>query len=78
MAQRQKTTVMLDADLMREIRVRAARSGRSQSEVLEMALREGLGAIEEIRAKTGLSEEEALDLASEVVHEIRSRDARKA
>jgi plasmid stability protein len=74
---RLKTTVMLDEDLMREIRVRAARLGRSQSEVLEMALREGLGAIEEIRAKTGLTEDEALKLASEVVHEVRAKNARK-
>jgi plasmid stability protein len=70
---RVKTTLTIDADLMRQVRIRAARSSRSQSEVLEAALREGLGVIERIRAKTRLSEEEALDLASKVVHEVRRR-----
>ncbi|MGH9166463.1 MAG: ribbon-helix-helix protein, CopG family, partial [Acidimicrobiia bacterium] len=35
-----KTTLTIDADLMRQVRIRAARSSRSQSEVLEAALRE--------------------------------------
>ena len=34
---------------MREVRVRAARTGRTQSDVLEAALREGLGEIDRIR-----------------------------
>jgi plasmid stability protein len=75
-----KTTLSLDDDLMRQVRIRAARSGRSQSEVLEAALREGLGVIDRIRAKARLPEDEALDLASQVVHEIRhqNRRARKS
>jgi Ribbon-helix-helix protein, copG family. len=74
---RVKTTLTIDADLMRQVRIRAARSGRSQSEVLEAALREGLGVIDRIRVKARLSEEEALDLASEVVHEVRAQDRRE-
>ena len=69
---RVKTTLTIDEDLMRQVRVRAARTSRSQSEILEAALREGLGVIDRMRAKAGLSEEEALDLASRVVHEVRS------
>jgi plasmid stability protein len=67
-----KTTLSVDADLMRHLRVRAARSGRTQSDVLEEALREGLGVIERIRSKNGGDEEDALALASEAVHEVRS------
>lgn len=67
-----KTTLSLDEKLMRHIRVRAARTGRTQSDVLEQALREGLGVIDRIRSKNGADEEEALDAASRAVHEIRS------
>ncbi len=71
-----KTTLSIDDGLMRQVRIRAARSGKTQSEVLEAALREGLGVIERIRAKAELSEEEALDLASKVVHEVRAQRRR--
>ncbi len=67
-----KTTLSLDEALMRQVRVRAARSGMSQSETLERALREGLGIIDRLRAKANLDEEEAVRLASEVVHEVRA------
>lgn len=66
-----KTTLSLDADLMRHVRVRAARTGRSQSDVLEEALREGLGVIDRIRAANDAHEEEALAIASRAVHEAR-------
>lgn len=67
-----KTTLSLDEALMRQVRVRAARSGTSQSEMLERALREGLGILDRLRAKANLDEEEAVRLASEVVHEVRA------
>lgn len=67
-----KTTLSLDAELLRDVRVRAARTGRTQSHVFEEALREGLGVIERIRAKNGGDEEEALVAASEAVHDVRS------
>lgn len=67
-----KTTLSLDESLMRQIRVRAARTGRTQSKVLEEALREGLAVVGRIRAVAAADEEEALGLASEIVHEIRS------
>ena len=66
-----KTTLSIDEGLMREVRVRAARTGRRDSEVLEAALREGLGVLDRIRAKTNLSEEAAYALAHEAVHEAR-------
>ena len=67
-----KTTLSLDEHLMRHIRVRAARTGRTQSDVLEQALREGLGVIDRIRSRNEATEEEALDLASLAVHQTRS------
>jgi plasmid stability protein len=69
---RVKTTLTIDEELLRRIRVRAARSRRTQSDVLEEALRQGLDVIERIRARADLPEERALRLASEVVHEIRA------
>lgn len=73
-----KTTLSIDDRLMRVVRIRAARSGRSQSEVLEEALKEGLGIVERIRAKAGLEEDAAIELASRVVHEVRASEARGA
>ena len=67
-----KTTLSLDEHLMRHIRVRAARTGRTQSDVLEEALREGLSLIDRIRSRNEATEEEALDLASRAVHQTRS------
>lgn len=72
-----KTTLAIEENLIRQVKIRAARSSKSQSEVLEAALREGLGVIDRIRSKARLSEEEALDLASKVVHEVRSDTRRK-
>jgi len=74
-----KTTLSIDEELMRQVRVRAARMGRRDSEVLEAALRQGLGIIDRIRAKAALSEEKAQDLAHRVVHEGRlSSSSRKS
>lgn len=66
-----KTTLSIDEGLMRQVRVRAARTGRRDSEVLEAALREGLGIIDRIRAKAALGELESHELAHRVVHEGR-------
>ena len=61
---------------MRHVRVRAARTGRTQSDVLEEALRQGLGVVQRIRAKNEADEEEALGLAAEAVHEVRAERSR--
>ncbi len=73
---RVKTTLSVDEELMRHVRVRAARTGRTQSDVLEEALREGLGVVHRIRAKNEADEEEALALASDAVHEVRAETSR--
>jgi len=66
-----KTTLSLDDRLLRQIRVRAARTGRRDSDVMEEVLREGFGALDRLRAQAAMDDDQALDLASSVVHEIR-------
>lgn len=61
---------------MRHIRVRAARTGRTQSDVLEEAIRQGLGVVQRIRANSRADEEEALSHASEAVHDVRADRSR--
>ena len=73
---RVKTTLAIDEGLIRQVRVRAARTGRRDSDVLEEALREGLGILERLRARARLTDHEALELAGRVVHDVRAADAR--
>ncbi|MGH8910559.1 MAG: hypothetical protein ACRD0K_29705 [Egibacteraceae bacterium] len=62
---KRKVTVYLDPEVARAARVRAARAGRRDSEVVEEALRAylGIAALDEAQALSTLSEAEALDLA---------------
>jgi hypothetical protein len=66
---RTKTTVYLDPEVLRAMRVSAARKGRRDSDIVEDALREYLGfaAIDRIRARSDLTGDEALKLATEEV-----------
>lgn len=75
---RAKTTVYLDPDVLRAMRIRAARTGKRDSDVVEEALREylGLAVIDRIRARSNLTPEEAEVLAYEELHALR-RDRRK-
>jgi hypothetical protein len=70
---RSKATFHLDADVLRATRVRAARTGKRDSDVVEEALREylGLAVIEQIRAKADLDEDAAMKLAYEELHAMR-------
>lgn len=68
---RVKTTLTIDQRLLRRLRVRAARTGTTLTEVVEAALREGLSVIDAMRTP-GVDEDEVLRLASEAVHEVRS------
>lgn len=70
---RAKATVYLDPEVLRATRVAAARRGKRDSDVVEEALREylGLGAIERIRARSGLDADEAMKLALEELHALR-------
>jgi hypothetical protein len=65
-----RTTLTIDEDVLRAVRVRAARSGQRDSEVIEEAVREklGLDLLQRIWEKADLSEDEALALAVEAQH----------
>lgn len=68
-----KTTVYVEEDVLREIRVTAARRGRTVSELVEDALRKSTlsGLIESMRSRSNLSEAEALELAYSELHAMR-------
>jgi ribbon-helix-helix CopG family protein len=70
---KQRTTVTLDERVLRAVRVKAARTGRRDSEVIEDALRRDLGLelLERIWEKADLDEHEALALAVEEQHKAR-------
>jgi Ribbon-helix-helix protein, copG family len=72
---KQRTTVTLDDRVLRAVRVKAARTGRRDSEVIEAALRRDLGfeLLERIWAKADMGEREALSLAVEEQHKARRR-----
>jgi len=72
---RLRTTVTLDERVLRAVRVKAARTGRRDSDVIEEALRRDLGldVLERAWAAADLSEDEALRLAVGEQHKARRR-----
>lgn len=70
---KRRTTVTLDERVLRAVRVKAARAGRRDSDVIEDALRRDLGfeLLERAWERADLDEDEALRLAVEAQHEAR-------
>jgi hypothetical protein len=70
-----RTTISLDERVLRAVRVKAARTGRRDSDVIEEALRRDLGLdlLERVWANADLGEDGALRLAVEAQHESRRR-----
>lgn len=70
-----RTTVTIDERVMTAVRVRAARAGKADSQVIEDALRRDLGLdlLERLWAKNDLGEDEAMALAIEAQHATRPR-----
>ena len=68
-----RTTLTIDEEVLRAVRVRAARSGKGDSQVIEDALRRELGfdLLERIWARNDMPEDEAIALAVEAQHEMR-------
>ena len=62
-----RTTVTLDEGVLRAVKVRAARTGKGDSQVIEEALRRDLGfdLLDQLWAKNDLGEDEAMELALE-------------
>lgn len=72
-----RTTVTLDDDVLRAVRIRAARTGKRDSEVIEAALRRDLALdlLDELWATNDLDEDQAMDLALEAQAAVRAVDA---
>jgi len=68
-----RTTLTIDEEVLRAVRVRAARSGKGDSEVIEDALRRelGLDLLDQLWSRSQLTEEEAESLAVEAQHATR-------
>jgi hypothetical protein len=68
-----RTTLTIDPDVLRAVKVRAARLGKGDSDVIEEALRRDLGLdlLERLWATNDLDEAEALALANEAQHSSR-------
>ena len=70
-----RTTLTIDEGVLRAVKVRAARLGRGDSEVIEEAVRRqlGLDLFQALWDRADLTEEEAAALAVEAQHETRGR-----
>jgi hypothetical protein len=70
-----RTTLTIDEDVLRWVKVRAARTGQGDSQVIEESLRRdlGLNLLEQLWESNQLSEDEALELAVEAQHATRRR-----
>jgi len=68
-----RTTLTIDGDVLRAVKVRAARTGRGDSQVIEDALRRDLGldVLERLWQSADLPENEAAEFAVEAQHESR-------
>ena len=71
---RRTTTVSLDEKLMTEVHAAAQRSGLSDDEVIEQALRRfvGLDVLDELWSRNHLSEPEAMEIATSELRALRS------
>jgi ribbon-helix-helix CopG family protein len=74
-----RTTVTLDERVMRAVRVKAARTGRRDSDVIEEALRRDLGfdVLERMWERADMDDDEATKLAVEAQHESRRSKPRE-
>lgn len=70
-----RTTLTIEEDVLRAVKLRAARTGKRDSDVIEESLRRDLGLdlLERLWSKNQMSEEESLALAVEAQHSTRRR-----
>ncbi len=73
-----RTTLTIDEDVLRAVKIRAARIGKGESEVIEEAVRKDLGLdlMERLWARNDMAEGEAMNLALEAQRNAR-REARR-
>jgi hypothetical protein len=72
-----RTTLTIDEEVLRWVKIRAARTGRGDSAVIEESLRRDLGLdlVDQMWDRGDLAEAEAMKLAVEAQH--RTRPARR-
>ncbi len=77
---RRKVTLYVDEDVLRAARVRAARTDRRDSDIVEDALRSYLGfdVVERSWARSDLDEDEAMRIAVEETRAVRTPRATNA
>ena len=68
-----RTTLTIDEDILRWVKIRAARTGKGDSAVIEESLRRDLGldVLDRLWQRNDLPEEEAAALAVEAQHRTR-------
>ena len=73
-----RTTLTIDEEVLRAVKVRAARTGKGESEVIEEAVRRDLGLdlMERLWARNEMAEEDAMALALEAQQKAR-REAKR-
>lgn len=73
-----RTTLTIDEDVLKWVKIRAARTGASDSAVIEESLRRDLklDVLDDLWSNATLSEAEASELALEAQHATRSRGRR--
>jgi len=73
-----RTTLTIDEDLLRWVKIRAARTGKGDSAIIEEAVRRDLGLdlLDQLWARNDLPEDEAGALALEAQHRTRRRPRR--
>jgi hypothetical protein len=69
-----RTTLTIDEAVLRAVKIRAARTGTGESQVIEEALRRDLGLdlLDRLWERNDLSESEAMDLALEAQRSART------
>jgi hypothetical protein len=70
-----RTTLTVDEEILRAVKVRGARTGKGDSEVIEEALRRELGfdLLDQLWQREDVGEEQAIALAVEAQHKTRPR-----
>jgi hypothetical protein len=70
-----RTTLTIEEDVLRAVKVRGARLGKGDSEVIEEAVRRDLGLdlLEQLWGRNDMAEDEATVLAVEAQHKTRKR-----
>jgi Ribbon-helix-helix protein, copG family len=70
-----RTTLTIDEDVLKWVKIRAARTGVSDSAVIEQSLRRDLklDVLDELWSRAAISEAEASELALEAQHATRPR-----